>query len=119
MANKPLNMSKVRQVIQLHQRGKSNKFISGYLSISRNTVIKYLSLYKVMGIPFKDLMNRSDAELENLFISNVTVAPCERIKQLHAFFPYMERNLKKICYFDESVFTQSIHVFMQYCIHIL
>jgi transposase len=95
MANKPLNMSKVRKVIQLHHRGKSNKFISKYLAISRNSVIKYLSLYKVLGIEFEELMQRSDAELESLFITSVPVSPSDRLKKLQAFFPYMERQLKK------------------------
>lgn len=95
MANKPLNMSKVRKVIQLHHRGKSNKFISKYLSISRNSVIKYLGLYKVMEIGFEDIMQRTDAELESLFITSVPIAPSDRLKKLRSFFPYMERQLKK------------------------
>jgi len=88
-------MSKVRKVIQLHHRGKSNKFISKYLSISRNSVIKYLGLYKVMGIEFEALMQRTDAELENLFITSIPVVTSDRLKKLHSFFPYMERQLKK------------------------
>lgn len=125
MANKPLNMSKVRQEIQLHHRGKSNKFISGYLSISRNTVIKYLSLYKVLGVSFKDLMARTDAELENLFISNVAVAPSERLKQLHSFFPYMKRNLKKTGVTKQSMWKEYIvqhpngYMRSQFCAHYL
>jgi transposase len=95
MANKPLNMSKVRRVIQLHEQGKSNKFISNYLSISRNSVIKYLGLYKIMELGFEALMKRTDAELESLFISNNSEASSDRLKRLHAFFPYMERQLKK------------------------
>ena len=94
MANQPLNMSRVRKVIQLHEQGKSNKFISSYLSISRNSVIKYLGLYKVMNIGFADLMQRTDAELEGLFIRKAVVEPSERLKKLYAFFPYMERRLK-------------------------
>ena len=95
MANQPLNMSKVRKVIQLHEQGRSNKFISNYLSISRNTVIKYVGLYKVMNIGFGELMKRTDAELEGLFISRAVVEPSERLKKLYAFFPYMERQLKQ------------------------
>jgi len=95
MANKPLNMSKVRKVIQLHERGKSNKFISTYLSVSRNSVIKYLGLYKVLGVAFEALMQRTDAELENLFIKHVSVEAPERLKKLYGFFPHMERELKK------------------------
>ena len=86
MANKPLNMSKVRKVIQLHEQGKSNKFISSYLSISRNSVIKYLGLYKVMDMDFEALMQRTDAELESLFITNAAVEPPDRLKKLYVFF---------------------------------
>ena len=95
MANKPLNMSKVRKLIQLHEQGKSNKFISSYLSISRNSVIKYLGLYKVMDMDFEALMQRTDAELESLFITNAAVEPPDRLKKLYVFFPNMERQLKK------------------------
>ena len=44
MANKSIDMSKIRRLIQLHEQGRSNLFISDYLEISRTTVIKYLSL---------------------------------------------------------------------------
>jgi hypothetical protein len=48
MANKLIDMSKVRKVIQLHGQGKSKLFINKYLSLSRNTVKKYIALYQLL-----------------------------------------------------------------------
>jgi transposase len=95
MANKPINMNKVRKVIQLHHQGKSKLFISNYLSLSRNTVKKYLSLYKVLELRFEDINHRTDAELESIFVTNSSVEPSSKLKKLYAFFPYMEREMKK------------------------
>lgn len=123
MANKPLNMSKVRKVIQLHEQGKSNKFISDYLCVSRNSVIKYLGLYKVMDIGFEDLMQRTDTELEGLFISKATAEPSGRLKELYAFFPYMERQLKKTGETKMSMWKEYIELHpqgyksSQFCLH--
>ena len=38
MANKLIDMSKVRKVIQLHHQGKAKQFISKYLSLLEKTV---------------------------------------------------------------------------------
>ena len=40
-----------------------------------------------MNIAFKDLMQRTDAEPENLFISNAAVEPSKQLKKLYGFFP--------------------------------
>ena len=53
MANKLTDMSKIRKVIKFHCGGKSKLFISQYLSLSRNTVKKYISLFEVQGLSLK------------------------------------------------------------------
>jgi transposase len=68
MANKQIDMSKIRKVIKFHSDGKSKVFISSYLSLSRNTVKKYISLFKVLDIPFSEFNKKSDAELESIFV---------------------------------------------------
>ncbi len=42
MAGKPKPMSQIKQLLQLHQQGKSKKEIARILGISRNTVKSYL-----------------------------------------------------------------------------
>ena len=67
MANKITDMSKIRKVIKFYCNGKSKLFISKYLSLSRNTVKKYISLFEVLGLSFEVINEKTDAELELLF----------------------------------------------------
>lgn len=53
MANKITDMSKIRKVIKFHCNGKSKLFISNFLSLSRNTIKKYISLFEVLGLSFE------------------------------------------------------------------
>ena len=96
MANKLVNMSKVRKVIQLHSQGKSKLFISNYLSLSRNTVKKYIALYQMLNLSFSAIKQKSDVELEELFVSNKEPRLSPKMKNLYAFFPHMERELRKV-----------------------
>ena len=43
MAGKPKRMSQIKQLLQLHEQGKSKKFIARSLGMSKNTVKVYLS----------------------------------------------------------------------------
>lgn len=67
MANKVTDMSKIRKVIKFHCSGKSKLFISNYLSLSRNTVKKYIALFDALGLNLEDLEKKADADLEDLF----------------------------------------------------
>jgi transposase len=95
MANKLIDMRKVRKVITLHHQGKSKVFISKYLSLSRNTVKKYIALYQLLNLSIEDINQKSDTQLEELFSNNKTVNPSPKLKAVYDFFPYMERELKK------------------------
>lgn len=95
MANKIIDMRKVRKVITLYHQGKSKVFISKYLSLSRNTVKKYVALYQLLNLSIEDIRQKSDSELEELFSNNKTVNPSTKLKAVYDFFPYMERELKK------------------------
>ncbi len=95
MANKLADMSKVRKVITLHHQGSSKVFISKYLSLSRNTVKKYIALYQLLNLSIEDIHQKSDTELEELFSNSKSQNPSPRLQAVYAFFPYMERELKK------------------------
>ena len=95
MANKLIDMSKVRKVLQLHYQGKSKLFISRYLSLSRNTVKKYIALFCFLHLDYEELMKKSDAELEDLFSNYKPTIVSSKLKTLYEFFPYVERELKK------------------------
>ena len=95
MANKIIDMRKVRKVITLYHQGKSKIFISKYLSLSRNTVKKYISLCQLLKLSMEEINQKSDTELEKLFSSSKPVNLSPKIKAAFDFFPYMERELKK------------------------
>ena len=96
MANKVTDMSKIRKVIKFHCNGKSKLFISNYLSLSRNTVKKYISLFELLGLSFEAIDAKTDAELEVLFSQNTVETIEPKLQKLHDFFPQMERELKKV-----------------------
>ena len=95
MANKPITMSKLRKVLQLSLNGKSKKFISNYLNLSRNTVKKYLIELNALNLSIEDIKKLSDLDLEKLFIEKLPVVQSAREAVLYKFFPYMEKELKK------------------------
>jgi len=96
MANKIIDMSKIRKVIKLYSNGKSKLFISSYLSLSRNTVKKYISLFKVLDIPFSEINKKSDAELEVIFVQKPIEIIDPKLQKVYDFFPQMERELKNV-----------------------
>lgn len=95
MANKSIVMSKLRRLLQLHYQGKSKLFISNYLDLSRNTIDKYLTQLKFLNEPIEELLQLNDIGLEELFVKKPVKAPSQKMKNLHEFFPYMDKQLKK------------------------
>ena len=96
MANKLTDMSKIRKAIKMHCSGKSKLFISEYLSLSRNTVKKYISLFEVQGLRIEQINEKTDLELETLFTHQTEEPIIPRLQKLYDFFPHMERELKKV-----------------------
>ncbi len=73
MAGKPIDMNKLRIVLKLYAQGKSKRFISDYLRLSRNTVKKYIKQFAALKVTFEDLVQMDDAKLEELFIKAQTL----------------------------------------------
>lgn len=95
MAGKSIEMSKLRKVLKLYTQGRSRHFISEYLSLSRNTVKKYINQLIELKITFDELNEMDDAKLDELFIVKQLPELPIRLKALYAFFPYAEKELKK------------------------
>jgi transposase len=95
MANKSINMSKIRQVIRLYTQSKGKTFISGQTGVSRNTVKKYIRIFRELRTSYQELNEMSDQQLTELFGKpNVVVEPSERKENLIAFYPYMDKALR-------------------------
>lgn len=96
MANKLRDMSKIRKALKFHCQGKCKLFISNYLLLSRNTVKKYIALFESLGMSSSLLDEKTDSELELIFSQSVSVSVNPKLEQLHAYFPKMDREFKKV-----------------------
>ena len=96
MSGKPIDMSKLRNVIKLYTQGKSKIFISEYLQLSRNTVKKYINQFLSSKKTFEELSSLNDLELESLFLGQNKPELSPKLTSLYSFFPFMEKQLKKV-----------------------
>lgn len=87
MANK-LDIMDLKQMINLHTDGTSNRQISLILGLSRNTVNEYIRAFKACDIGLKELSGINHADLEELFSSKTTINN-ERYSALMSFFETM------------------------------
>ena len=95
MANKPIRMSKLRQVLKLHCQGHSKLNISRVTGLSRNTIKKYLNIFSGLRLTMDEANRLSNKELDDLFCKVPEVVIDERLKQLHDYFNESEKKLKK------------------------
>lgn len=95
MSNKPISMSKIRQIIQLYTQGRSKLCISEQTGIARNTLKKYLNIFQQNSLSLAQIQELSDKELEDLFIiSNEKIIP-DKHQQLFSLFPQFDKELRK------------------------
>ena len=97
MANKNIDMSKLRQILKLsishHQGSRSIRDATG---VSRTTIRKYIIQYRALKIPWDELLKLSDKDLNDLFHTDPELPdPPEREKELYALFPQVEKRLKQ------------------------
>lgn len=91
-------MSKVRNIIKLYTEGVSKQSIGERIGLPRNTVKKYIRLFLASDKSLEEITLMSDSELEQMFL---TMAPRQyledspRHQALEAFFPAMEKALRK------------------------
>src|SRR5690625_1398788 len=82
MAAKPKPMSQIKQILRFTQQGKSIKFIARNLSVSRNTVRKYLSLQQASGQSFGELLQLAADPLQQVLFSTAEPTADERYQGL-------------------------------------
>lgn len=94
MANKKLGIMELRTILRLHGQGKSDRFIADYLGISRNTVSKYLGLFRVSGYTIDGLLCLNDEQLDGIINPVSTPRPAKAV-ELEAFFPILDQKLRR------------------------
>lgn len=96
MANNPINMSKVRQILRLHSQGYKKLQIAEQTGVSRNTLKKYIKEFIESGLSFSEINELSDKDLEDLFVKPQERLPVnDKLQTLFGLFPFMDKELKR------------------------
>ena len=96
MANKPITMNKIRQIIKLSNYKKGKTFISKQTGVARNTVKKYIRRLHELRLTVEDINEMTDQQLNELFGKPPTLKePSRRHEDLRAFFPYLDKALRR------------------------
>lgn len=97
MANKTIEMNKIRLLLRLHAQGHGKKSISARTGIARNTVKKYLLRFVSLRLTLDQLDQLNDHELSLLFTEGGQQAPLSsaRYDALEVLFPELEKQLKR------------------------
>ncbi len=90
-------MSKLRQILKLyisHRQG--TRTIRDLTGISRTTIKRYVVQFKALKTTWDELSKLSDKDMGDLFhLYPVISEPPEREKELYAYFPQVEKQLKQ------------------------
>ena len=95
MANNPISMIKIRQILRLHTQGYSKLQIAVQTSISRNTLKKYIKEFIASKLTFDEISCLSDKDLEDLFVKPEDKPINEKLQTLFNLFPSIDKELKK------------------------
>jgi transposase len=95
MANNPIRMSKIRQILQLHHQGRSKLAIATQTGVARNTLKKYLKQFTESKLTFEEISELSDKDLEELFAKPQEQPISEKLQTLFHLFPTIDKELKK------------------------
>lgn len=95
MANKPITMLRLRQILRHFTQGTSKKQISEITGVARNTVKRYLSRFITLKMTYEDIVALSDHELERLFVEPHPTLPDQRFERLQQLFPDIEKQMTR------------------------
>jgi len=95
MANKPIIMIKVKQIMRYYAQGKSKSEISKLVRSSRNTVKRYIRIFHSEHLSVEQIEGMSDYQLSILFCMDEKKSPSPQVQQLFELMPWIEKELKR------------------------
>lgn len=95
MANNPITMNKVREILRLYTQGVSKLGISQQTGTARNTLKKYIRNFRVSGLTYDKIACMTDKELDDRFGCGPMAFPNEKLIALTKLFPTMDKELKR------------------------
>lgn len=67
MANNPIRIITLRQIVRLHCQGTGIRTINGMIGTSRNTIKKYLRIWEGLGMTYDEFKQASDFQVRVWF----------------------------------------------------
>ncbi len=93
MAGTVKEMSLIKQVLQLKQRGESSRGIARQLPINKDTVNGYMQTIEANGWKIEELLQVDDPVLERMFHAGSPAYTDERMKEFLRLLPYFREQL--------------------------
>lgn len=88
-------MSQIKQILRLHQHGKSIKAIARSLAVSKNTVRKYVALQKATNRSIEELLRVDDNELQQMLFPVEGSDSSNRHRYLDDHYEYFCKELRR------------------------
>ena len=95
MAGIIVDMSKIKQMLQLSEAGQSNRKIAGELGINKETVNNYMQLVRNGRLNIRQLLKMDDPELERRFHAGNPAYADSRMKTFLEELPVMKTSLSQ------------------------
>ena len=96
MANKPVDMSKLKQVLRLYRNGDmSNRKIAETVELDKNTVNKYINQAKKDSLSIDELLALDDPVLAHRMVGGNAAYSDARFDELKTMLPYLASELKR------------------------
>jgi transposase len=124
MAGKPKSMRQIKQLILLHQQGRSIKFMARTLKMSKNTVKEYLAKLKEGNYKPNDLLALEDPELERKLHAGNPAYSDPRFdwikNQLDYYAAELKRNgvTRKLLWEEYAQAQPQGYQYTQFCYHL-
>jgi transposase len=117
-------MSKLKQALQLHRLGYSNRSIASSLGMHKDTVNKYIRQFTELSLSVDELLRKDDPELERLFNAGRPAYADRRFDDLSSRLPYLQKELGRKHVTRYLLWEEYIRAypqgygFTQFCFHL-
>jgi transposase len=97
MANKPISMSKIKQIIRCYCQGIGSKKTHQITGVSRNVIKLYVRKFQTLRLTLEEIEGYDDLALQQLFFppKEATVPDEDRLTRLQALLPAISKSLRR------------------------
>jgi transposase len=124
MAGKLVEMSKIKQLLRLHQCGVSNRKIAKELGMDKGTVCDYIRKLTTGQMSIAALLLLDDPVLEGRFTAGTAAYPDKRFDHFKELLPWLEKELgrkhvtRRLLWQEYLAKYPSGYQYTQFCFHL-